>query len=263
MKSYQRAFTLIELLVVLGIIGMLVGILLPAVQAARDASRRASCANNLRNILIGLHGHHSAQSRFPPGRYIQNGVEFSWCVGLLPHIEQQNLADHYDSTKPWSDLNGNITVANSNLNLMRCPSSLLAFPGKTDYGGMMGSILTSTTWSGALENGVMTEIDLPNELPIEIAGITDGTSQTICIAESADRTATSGGRWISGYNCFSHDNGAIASEGPGEIFSQHRTGAYVGLADGGVKFLHIAIDPIVLGSLCTRNLGDVVDLNAF
>jgi prepilin-type processing-associated H-X9-DG protein len=89
-----------------------------------------------------------------------------------------------------------------------------------------------------------------------VGDIRDGASQTICIAESSDR-ANDSGLWISGFNCFSHDNGAIG-QGAGEIGSFHSGGAYAAFADGSVRFLSSSLEPYVLGALCTRDLGEVV-----
>ena len=127
----------------------------------------------------------------------------------------------------------------------------------------MGSSLTSITWTGAFNNGVFGEVQGLSEQGISTSLIIDGTSQTICIAESADRDPTSGGLWISGFNCFSQDNGGIGASGGGEIFSMHKTGAQIALADGATRYVWNSIDPYVLGALCTRNLQELVDDNAY
>jgi hypothetical protein len=157
---------------------------------------------------------------------------------LMRLRELEVLWRRYDRDRRWFSQLGNLAVANTELPVFRCASSIVEFPGDTDYGGMMGSILTSNSWINATNNGVMAEIRLRSDHPITMAKITDGTSQTICVAESADRMADEGGRWISGYSSFSHDNGAVNPENGGEIFSQHRTGAQVGFADGSLLEIH-------------------------
>jgi prepilin-type N-terminal cleavage/methylation domain-containing protein/prepilin-type processing-associated H-X9-DG protein len=100
-KPSNRAFTLIELLVVIAIIAVLISLLLPAVQAAREAARRIQCVNNLKQIGLALHNYQDANGVFPmtttaarsgPGGVCQNGF-YSWHAGILPHIEQQTLAN--------------------------------------------------------------------------------------------------------------------------------------------------------------------------
>ncbi|HTN75062.1 MAG TPA: DUF1559 domain-containing protein, partial [Pirellulaceae bacterium] len=98
----QRAFTLVELLVVIAIIGVLVQLLLPAVQAAREAGRRMSCQNNLKQLQLALHTYESSLQVFPPAGILdkptdlRSGKMFSWIVMILPQIEQQSLYDTYD-----------------------------------------------------------------------------------------------------------------------------------------------------------------------
>jgi hypothetical protein len=181
---------------------------------------------------------------------------------ILPHLEQGNLLAAYDRRKPWGDPAGNLAVADTVLSIFRCPSSVLRQPGDTDYGGVMGSTLTSTSWQGSINNGVMIDVPERSGMRVSLGSIVDGASQTICVAESSDRPDETG-RWISGFNCFSHDNGAITMANAGEIFSPHRTGAFVGFADGATKYLAVNIDAYVVGAICTRDHGEVFDDSAY
>ena len=107
-RKIRSGFTLVELLVVIAIIGVLVALLLPAVQAAREAARRIQCANNLRNIALGLLTHHDAHKEFPspasspPPDYRSMDVFsdarlfYSWAIEVLPNLEQQNLYDRFE-----------------------------------------------------------------------------------------------------------------------------------------------------------------------
>src|SRR6476620_658264 len=102
-SSLRRAFTLVELLVVIAIIGVLVALLLPAVQQAREAARRMSCNNNLKQIAIALHNHHDVKGSFPPGGMNtgHNGTPCytTWSIEILPFMEQQALYQQYDQTQ--------------------------------------------------------------------------------------------------------------------------------------------------------------------
>src|SRR6267142_2765379 len=94
MSKLKHAFTLVELLVVIAIIGVLVSLLLPAVQAARESARRNHCNNNVKQITLAMHNYADAhKSAFPVGEYAC--CWGTWLVGLLPYVEQQNLYDQY------------------------------------------------------------------------------------------------------------------------------------------------------------------------
>ena len=108
-RSRKRGFTLVELLVVIAIIGILIALLLPAIQAAREAARRAACLNNLKQIGLGFQNMESALGRFPASCHVKKdfagqitamfgvpGAGWSWCVDILPYIEQQALHDTLD-----------------------------------------------------------------------------------------------------------------------------------------------------------------------
>src|SRR2546423_14740839 len=102
-RASDRAFTLVELLVVIAIIGVLVALLLPAVQTAREAARRMQCSNNLKQIGIALHNHHDLLKTFPPGQIhtTTSGEPYTttWGIELLGYLEQGSLQGRWDKTQ--------------------------------------------------------------------------------------------------------------------------------------------------------------------
>ena len=93
-KRSRTAFTLVELLVVIAIIGILIGMLLPAVQMVRESARRTTCSNNIRQIGLSVQMYHGIHKQIPPSRPADNFL--TWPVLLLPHLEQTNLYDRFD-----------------------------------------------------------------------------------------------------------------------------------------------------------------------
>ncbi|WP_164101813.1 DUF1559 domain-containing protein [Candidatus Laterigemmans baculatus] len=227
MRLFHRrrsGFTLVELLVVIAIIGVLVGLLLPAVQAAREAARRMSCSNNLKQVGLALHNYQSTHSRFPPLGYYGNKTgtpegpyHHTWVTSILPFIEQGPLHDSINFALPaWEQPH----VAQLIPTLM-CPSS----PQFNDTAETHG--IAWTNYAGA-EGYELNRINHPwYDDPIEDAlpnkdysgiftvlesnsfrDITDGTSNTIIVAEHS----TYGHKWGA-----RHTGGkGVPRSGPGE-----------------------------------------------
>ena len=129
-RRSRSAFTLVELLVVIAIIGVLLGLLLPAIQMAREAARRMKCSNNLKNLALGMHHFHDVHGHLPPARIlgpfepmrIAHPVEHAWSGFLLEFIEQSALADAYNLQRDFRDP-ANRHVVTQDLSIFVCPSS--------------------------------------------------------------------------------------------------------------------------------------------
>jgi prepilin-type N-terminal cleavage/methylation domain-containing protein len=137
MKNENRGFTLVELLVVIAIIGILVALLLPAIQSAREAARRSQCMNNLKQIGIALHNYHSAHNTFPVGAALQEGS--TWSAYILPYMEESSVANvltiDFVNSRPYAHIQPNYsTIVDPYRNVIaletlipsfRCPSTFL------------------------------------------------------------------------------------------------------------------------------------------
>jgi|SRR5271157_1178876 len=218
-RSRHRAFTLIELLVVIAIIAVLISLLLPAVQSAREAARRAQCVNNLKQIALAVMNYESANNAFPAAEFdcycetpgtVHNGPSFF--VAICPQMEQSQIYNAYNFSITWRSY-PNITVTNAQIASLICPSETV--PDRTPlqssytsapipvpatvpflqahstYAGCSGIYYSDyksstslqdpcyATWA-ATEKGVIV-----GDNKITIASITDGTSNTFMLGETA------------------------------------------------------------------------------
>jgi prepilin-type N-terminal cleavage/methylation domain-containing protein len=262
MTSTNRSgFTLVELLTVIAILGVLMGLILPAVQSAREAARRTQCANNLKNIGLALHNHESAYGRLPIGDDRLARTEHAWSTFILPYLEQDSLYTQFDLGVHWSFPEANRTAAGHDINTYICPSSRETFPGKQDYGGILGTALLHLPFGyGPRESfgcGTLIATTPKQRRGVAFSSITDGLSNTLLVGESVDRDPESSGRWASGRNCFSQNRSLIVPV-TGELFSHHPTGIGTLFADGHYRFIASAIEDRIIGAACCRNDGLVV-----
>lgn len=250
MEQRRDAFTLIELLVVITIIGILIALLLPAVQAAREAARRAKCTNNLKQIGLALQSYHEAVGSFPPGNIqhtagncpgmAEPAASYSthfgnWMIAILPYIEQNSLFNAYDKS------NNNESAANRPVREMMvaayvCPSDYTAegpivpASGPAAATGAMYAPGSYRTVSGRSDDGMnyldsemMYDYDRKSRGAIHVVGVwgygcetiahvRDGTSNTLMVGEYA--TSTNPGRrafWAYSFAYYSM-SGAAAQE---------------------------------------------------
>lgn len=203
----KRGFTLIELLVVIAIIAILIALLLPAVQQAREAARRSTCKNNLKQIGLALHNYHERANTFPPDAVwtLQTSGNpagnYTWITMILPDMDQGPLYEQIDFKQPGLKQ----VVAGKELQAYQfpgllCPSDV-AYPsvaanhnvGWTCYAGASGwdeYHLRADRWGGVFKTNIITRI----------RDITDGTSSTIMVGEVGSHNHASGGRNGQGIN---------------------------------------------------------------
>jgi prepilin-type N-terminal cleavage/methylation domain-containing protein len=208
-RSLQNGFTLVELLVVIAIIGILVALLLPAVQAAREAARRTDCANRIRQVSLAAHNHLSARGTFPSSAEDPYGVggsfsQYSYLATMLPYYEDASLHDLIDFKQPWNSA-ANAEALATPMPQLKCPSQderqflfdgpyqesnlgahyFAVLGGKTrcpwnkqDQYSLIGSSGVCVERGGIATNGIM--YPLSKTRPKEI---TDGLSKTFLIGE--------------------------------------------------------------------------------
>lgn len=246
-KSAGAGTTLVIVAVVclvglLGCGGILVALLLPAVQAAREAARRSQCSNNLKQIAIAFHNYHDVYKSFPPA-YIADAdgkPMHSWRVLILPFMEQQALYNQYRFDEPW-DSPANRLVTNTFIPAYQCPSSPNS-PGSTETNYMV------ITGPGTVFEG---------SKPPSMMDIRDGTSNTILVVE----VTGTGKSWAEPVDLDASQVAPPFTGGSsGNAGSQHPGGMNTALCDGSVRFLASTIDPATFKAFTTRAGGEAVPM---
>jgi prepilin-type N-terminal cleavage/methylation domain-containing protein/prepilin-type processing-associated H-X9-DG protein len=289
-------FTLVELLVVITIIGILIALLLPAVQAAREAARRMQCGNNFRQVGVALHGYHAAKGCFPPGAMDMHRTGdwklWSWSTYLLPYIEQQAVYDMIDfSASHYYSSDRNQRAAAIHIATYACPSDPQigtgvkvgdSYPLKAALTNMAGVVDSMHAYADP-------ELDWPyfprafptvdgvfgNILSCTVGDIKDGSSCTLAVGEvtGAGPGTFAGFMWVannllSTKNCINGSFTVIGGTFPANTYesgfsSYHPGGANFTMGDGSVAFLSQNVAQPILVALTTRNGPSAGNVNKF
>ena len=280
MKYARRtAFTLVELLVVIAIIGILVALLLPAVQAAREAARRLQCTNNLTQLALAVQNYEMAYRMYPPGTLNPSGpivnkaegYHHNWLTQVLPYMEETNVFNHVDFQVGVYDAK-NEPVRKVRVNVHHCPSDSAYDTSASNYAGVHHDLeapINTDNHGVFFLNSVVRYENIP-----------DGTSHTLFIGEkSIDKDTDLG--WMSGTRATLRNTGAglnadkklsagfVAGNMPGQpatppsespavdqtvggFSSHHPGGCQFAFGDGHVSFLSNSLPLEVLQQLAHR-----------
>jgi prepilin-type N-terminal cleavage/methylation domain-containing protein len=277
----RQAFTLVELLVVIAIIGVLVALLLPAVQAAREAARRVSCLNNVTQLGLSLHNYEFHNETLPAGvtnpdgpiRNEPQGIHVSWIIKILPYLEQNAVYRKFDQSLGAYDP-ANAEVRALQIRVLECSSDGTPFMNEV-------RTVARSSYVGC-HHDTEAPIDKDNRgllflnSKIKYSQIYDGSSMTLLVGEAL--TSPDGLGWVSGTRSTLRNTSLIEKFQPpfgpaqqrpdekekaGSLFvggfgSQHPGGLNIGLADGSSRYLSANTEPEILRRLGNRADGELV-----
>lgn len=281
-KTKTNAFTLVELLVVISIIGILMALLLPAIQSARESGRRNSCLNNIRQVGLGVQYFVAAKGQRLPASYISS-PKASFHKQLLPYIEETSLNNQYDHKKNWDDA-ANATVIKAIIPIFVCPTvPEVGREGAADYAVdaqiLKGSFpvlesyygtkipASSCDKNGNLSSAISKDVFLP------IAKLYDGSSKTLLLVEDAGRPGKYDERqsvqvgtvaadtvpWASSKNNFDTGKAPLINQSnDDEIYSFHTGGVASVRCDSSTHFMSDEISLLAFVYLFTAAGGETL-----
>jgi len=291
-------FTLVELLVVIAIIGILIALLLPAVQAARESARRSQCSNNLKQLALGAHSFHDSKKFLPPNR-LSNGF-VTWAVVLLPYIEEQAYFQQWDEKRQYA--NHTVAVTRRGVPSYFCPSRRRPdafFSNDNPSGGLSDYAACSGIGTADGVNGTGTMIAAQTTVSgstivewkgvVTMASIKDGTSNTFLLGEkhirrlnaqgtasfnqgTADDRTVYGATNANNYRRFAglgndgasytiarYDSVSFVQATDNRKFgSAHPSGCQFAMCDGSVRMINDKIDVTTLSRLSNKADGQAL-----
>jgi prepilin-type N-terminal cleavage/methylation domain-containing protein/prepilin-type processing-associated H-X9-DG protein len=279
----RRGFTLIELLVVIAIMGVVVALLLSAVQRVREAACRLQCQNNLKQIALALHHYHDRHGSLPPSLVVDWNADqpagwWSWRVRILPDLEQQALYRHLDLREDvWANAHKYRPYTSRQLAVFMCPSD----PHVGRIHESFKEVPEGEAYALASYHGCRGSTDaLPGDgaFPgvnrvVRLGNIRDGTSHTFLAGERPADSTAEWGWWAAGTGVDGQGSGdhvLDAQQGfyPGDLrdtsgdlqrfWSAHSGGAHFSLCDGSVRFLRYTLAQDTFRALASRNGGEII-----
>lgn len=269
----RTGFTVLELLVSITVIGVLTALLLPAIQAARDAARRSDCTSRLRQLGIALHQYHDLHRVLPPGS-IQSHLDpashggWGWGALMLPQIEQVGLHGRIDFGEPTLSPT-NVPLLATSVGLFTCPSEVTLPPLQEAVGGQTRE-LSRGNYVGV--EGMLFPLS-----GVRFGHVEDGLSQTLLLGERMDLSSGPLGDVTSGWYGLVADGSDYSNRSIPHVFasrfvpinfdpnfpdgfsSRHPGGANFTMGDGAVRLISDSVNPNLLEALGTANGGEIVD----